>query len=846
MSNTSKKPLVALFLILLPVFFVFPQVNLLSNQVMKQTTDPLPTDEITANASLQFIDWGQYDDDGGISRGIAVKNNITYLANGDQGLEIVNITDPLNPVKINVHKISSGTAQDVFLDDRDLAYVSCGSKGVVIIDISDPYNTRTMKTIDVDGSVVEVDMRATILHIATIASGVSMWDVSDVYHPDYLSTYEDMNIFTGISVLGKFASVSAGAGGLEIIDLTFLGDPFMVGNWNHTSCYASGVDAANIGDVRIAFIANSINGLELINFTAPNVPGKIADFTGVGSVVDVEVVDEVAYCCSAEYGLVLVDVSDPFNPTELSRYNTDGQCLDVSISNNITVIADQLGGIKIFDSEDPSDITYLSRIFDHGIAQKVKIVGDLAYVLDGDDVGLEILDISDPQAPVLLSKYFEPDLSIVDIQIKDDIAVLSAFDDGIIFLNISDSTDPQKIAEYTDGNYYQVTLINENILYCGAFNQTLFVLNITDLQNIGILDSYNFPVIFPQVTSLALSNGDLYVGSLSYALIRVNVTDPTNINRTHTFTGLLDAYDICMNGSTLYTASLSWGIYTLNLTSLAFETQDIGFAFAYQIEVIGKYLAVALQYNGLTIIDPAKTVGFVEGGYISKDIYDVQQMGQFLVTAAGEDGLVILAFDSDGDGITDYDEENIWGTDPFDEDTDDDSMPDGFEITYGLDPLDPTDWDDDPDLDDLINFWEFIYGTNPMAWDTEGDGMPDGWEKEHNLNPLIDDSFEDYDHDWLTSLEEYYYGTDPTKKDTDEDGADDGLEVFYGTDPLNPDDNPNARFKIRILIALPVGAVILIAVILVNVLTIRRNIRRNKERERDVMAEEDEDDILVF
>ncbi|MHA1737482.1 MAG: hypothetical protein ACTSWD_02780 [Candidatus Heimdallarchaeota archaeon] len=851
MNVTEKKIALVLFLIFLPAFFVVPQVNLLHIHMTSQSPDPFSDTEFSVNADFAFIEWGQYDDDGGLARGVAIKDNIAYLANGDQGLEMINITNPLNPVKIGVHELNGAYAQDVYIDERDYAYVSCGARGVKIVDISDPYDTRSMLSIDPDGDedsieyVIEVDMRETILHIATVADGVYIWDVADIYHPNFMSKYEDVNIFTGISVLGKFVSVSAGAGGLEIIDLTFPDTPFMIGNWNDSSCYAAGVASANIGNVRIAFLANSINGLDLINFSAPNLPGKIGEFTGVGSVVDVEIVDDVAYCCSAEYGLVLVDVSDPFNPTELSRYNTDGQCLDVSVSNNITVIADQYGGMKIFDSVNPSAITFLSRFFDHGQALKVEVVGDIAYVLDGDEVGLEILDISDPKIPQLLGKYHEPSLSIVDMQIKDDLAVLSVFQNGIIFLNISDPTNPQKISEYVDGNFYQVTLIDGNILYCGSFNQSIYALNITDLQSITILDSFNYPIIYPVVTSMVLLNDELYVGATSYSMIKLNVSDPTNLNRTYTFSGLTDVNDLYLNESTLYTASLSWGIYVVNLTSLDFVQKDTGFSYAYHVTVVGDNVAVALQGSGLTVIDPSKTSGYIVGGYSSKDIFDIQVVGQYLVTAAGEDGLVLLAFDSDGDGITDSDEEDIWGTDPFDEDTDDDDMPDGFEIEFGLDPLDPTDRDEDLDLDDLTNFWEYVYGTDPTNSDTEGDGMPDGWEKANNLDPLVDDSAEDYDHDWLTSLEEYYYGTDPTKKDTDGDDADDGLEVFYGTDPLDPNDYPNKRLLNRLAIALPVGVVVLIAVIIINVLTLRKNVKRNKERELEVMAEEEEE-ILVF
>lgn len=45
------------------------------------------------------------------------------------------------------------------------------------------------------------------------------------------------------------------------------------------------------------------------------------------------------------------------------------------------------------------------------------------------------------------------------------------------------------------------------------------------------------------------------------------------------------------------------------------------------------------------------------------------------------------AVDTDGDGISDYDEVNLYGTDPNEPDTDGDGFPDGIEIIRGFDPL---------------------------------------------------------------------------------------------------------------------------------------------------------------
>ena len=65
--------------------------------------------------------------------------------------------------------------------------------------------------------------------------------------------------------------------------------------------------------------------------------------------------------------------------------------------------------------------------------------------------------------------------------------------------------------------------------------------------------------------------------------------------------------------------------------------------------------------------------------------------------------------DSDGDGLTDFEEEEIYGTDANIADTDRDGLNDGEEISVGL---------------------------NPFDFDTDGDGLADGVD------------FDPYSNDW--------------------------------------------------------------------------------------------------
>ncbi|MDB4521459.1 thrombospondin type 3 repeat-containing protein, partial [Akkermansiaceae bacterium] len=91
----------------------------------------------------------------------------------------------------------------------------------------------------------------------------------------------------------------------------------------------------------------------------------------------------------------------------------------------------------------------------------------------------------------------------------------------------------------------------------------------------------------------------------------------------------------------------------------------------------------------------------------------------------------LVIVDTDGDGLSDYREQNLTNTNFQIVDTDEDGLSDGDEITVGTDPLIA-----DTDEDGIVDGSEAGFGTDPLVADTDEDGVLDGAETSAGTNPL--------------------------------------------------------------------------------------------------------------
>ncbi|WP_166824497.1 Calx-beta domain-containing protein [Thalassoroseus pseudoceratinae] len=269
----------------------------------------------------------------------------------------------------------------------DIAYVADGDQGLKTLDISDLENITLLGAIDTPGYAYHIDVVDNVAYITDNYSGLQIFDVSDPANPSQLSTYNTSGRAFGIKVINNLAYVTDYADGLKILDVSDPSAPTLLGTYDTPG---SAVGIQIIDD--IAYLTDYREGLQILDVSDPANITSLGSFKTVNSATEVQVIDDVAYVSVYLDGLQILDVSDPTNITSLGTRDTPGFALDLVVIDDLAYIADYTSGLQVLNVSDPANITVEGSHNTNGKTRSIQIIGSTAYFAD-DSEGIHILSV---------------------------------------------------------------------------------------------------------------------------------------------------------------------------------------------------------------------------------------------------------------------------------------------------------------------------------------------------------------------------------------------------------------------------------------------------------------------
>lgn len=515
---------------------------------------------------------GSYDTSGTAYETI-VDGNYAYLADGTNGLEIIDISNPASPTHTGNYNVTNlnmiGLAKSGnYIFGADQNENGAGNIDVEIIDVSTPSAPTRAASLAIDGNIADA--------VDTLISGTTLYVLLDV-HPssgdtDRVYAYD---ITSPTSPTQLDSIIISGSGNLATEGM------FVSGNRLYVGQYTAGLNIINISDNANLTSAGEYDlGATGVHDVVIKGNYAILGTTGTNTTDDITVLDisneasiSVAATLDLKYtvpaglelsgntlyvgtttgGVMTVDVTDPSAPTILqNHYEGVSKVADMTIVSGKVYAAADANGLVILDysSTTPTQTWSYNTSSASVAARDMAISGNYLYVADA---GIFIFDITDPTSPVFKGSNTTGCSEAWSIALSGNYAYVGCSTSNVKIYDISTPTSPTVAATISlTGNARGVHL-EGSTLYIGASAAGLFIYDVSTPTSPTLVGSVDTP---GTAGGVDVSGTTAYVADLASGVTLINITNPASPSIITTYNpGGTGDMRLQIEGTTLYTAS---------------------------------------------------------------------------------------------------------------------------------------------------------------------------------------------------------------------------------------------------------------------------------------------------
>ncbi len=573
----------------------------------------------------------------------AAVGNIVYFGNGGY-LEIVDFTDPINPVELG-KILTPSVVQDIAINGS-YAYIADKFAGLRVIDISNPANLIEAGFLEIGYLAQAVAITGSYAYLIDLGNGLHVIDISDPTNPAEAGFWSSSDYCYNVAISGSYAYITNGEEGLRVIDVSDPRNPLEKGSLKIAGSFFN--DVALNGNY--AYVADWNSAMRVINVSDPTNPTEIAFFkTGIYSQAYITTNGDYAYLAQA--GLRVIDISNPATPSQVGQipgvgYGEGG----VTVSGSYAYIANGGGGVRIINVSNPAVLLEVGFFITGNSVTDLVISNSYAFLPYGRRI--QIIDVSNPANPVKAgySGYFE---SFVTNMAVNSHYIYGMYAFTFLAIDISDPLNPVEIGScpltFTSGSITDL-VVNGRYAYVLINNSSipdrLQIVDIINPTNPSVIGDLQLPGLAGGMT---VKGSYVYVCAGDAGLRIIDVSDPANPIEVSYFGTTTDARSVAVSNHYAY-VTISWGLKIVDISNPANPIEAGFFSTSLptdKIRVSNNYAYFTSQQHGIRIVDVSNPAHPFEIGYYDTGDYpdDVLIKNNHAYVADGADGLYIIRND---------------------------------------------------------------------------------------------------------------------------------------------------------------------------------------------------------
>ncbi len=349
----------------------------------------------------------------------------------------LDVSNPANPVKLS--EIDTFTPEGIAFF-QNYVCLADGGEGLKIIDATNSSNLGIVGSID-PGVTLEVEIQGNLAYLASRYDGFNVIAISNPQLPVQIGFFDTSGSAVDLAVDGTNLFLSDGDHGPKIFDVSNPASPSFVGK---PSPLFTQVDSVTVSN-GVAYVADSSTDvITALDVSDPASPQILSEYNQPAA--HIRSIGNFAYAVK-DQTFQVIDVSNPTLPFARGFVNTEKTrpAFDLEVNGDFAYLGYGTEGTHIIDISDPDNLQNILSFESHSFeSRRIRIYGDHGFLPDGSQ-GLKIIDYADVSTPSILGVYKAANVNFKEVVVVGNNAYLADVSNGLDVVNVVNVANPQKI-----------------------------------------------------------------------------------------------------------------------------------------------------------------------------------------------------------------------------------------------------------------------------------------------------------------------------------------------------------------------------------------------------------------